>query len=127
MLLYLATPYTKYPAGREAAFRRALEITAKLMSVKIPVWSPIAYTHQFVAEGLPVEAVHWEFLDKAMTDACDGCLVYTMEGWDESAGVAKELEWFRAQNKPVWYIAEDDTLADVQDLLQDLEHPGRSG
>jgi hypothetical protein len=117
-LFYLASPYTHYPYGRIAAFERVLNITVKLLAVKIPVWSPIVYSHQFVSRGLPIEAEHWEFLDKAMLEACDGCMVYMLEGWSESKGIAKELEWIQQQDKPIWYIRESSAAKDVLEQIK---------
>jgi hypothetical protein len=112
-LFYLASPYSRYPLGREHAFDRALDLTVRLMKAKVPVWSPIVYSHQFVAHGLPIEAEHWEFLDGPMTLACSGCLVYMLDGWTRSLGIAKELEWFKSLGKPVRYIEENETIDEI--------------
>lgn len=59
---YLASPYSKYPAGIEAAFQDICKQTALLIRHKIPVYSPIAHTH-------PV-AIHGEIDPTRMTSGC---------------------------------------------------------
>lgn len=44
-LVYLATPYSKYPRGIEAAFVDASRLAACLVRLGISVYSPIAHTH----------------------------------------------------------------------------------
>ena len=117
MLFYLASPYTRFPHGYEIAYQQALAITVKLLRYQVPVWSPIVYSHQFVAYGLPIEAKDWEFLDKAMTVACTGLIVYQMESWENSTGIAREIEWFTEQGKPIEYLEEHASLADIKRLI----------
>ena len=117
-LWYVASPYTKYRHGYEIAYQRALAITVELLKHKIPVWSPIVYSHQFVAYGLPIEAKDWMFLDEAMIKACTGCIVYMMEGWEQSSGIIHEVQLFREQGKHIEYLPEDALVADIQALAE---------
>jgi hypothetical protein len=107
MLWFLASPYTNYVAGHEAAYQRAKIVTNKLLTRGIAVYSPIVYSHQFVAYGLPITAKDWEFLNDEMTRVCDGCIVYQLEGWKTSAGVKREVDYFTEQNKPIEPLPED--------------------
>lgn len=48
---YLATPYSRYAAGIEAAFQAASEQAAILVRHGIPVFCPIAHTHPIAIHG----------------------------------------------------------------------------
>lgn len=118
MLFYLASPYTKYVHGHEDAFYRVKLVTAALLRHQIAVWAPIVYSHQFCLDGLPVEAEHWMFLDEEMVKVCDGCIVYMMQGWDESDGVRHELDLFNKARKPVEYLGESVPINDYAEYLK---------
>ena len=44
-LVYLATPYSKFPGGIQAAFIDAACIAARLLRAGVKVYSPITHTH----------------------------------------------------------------------------------
>lgn len=103
-LCYLATPYTKYPAGIDLAFREAAEIAAALLKEGIKVYSPIAHTHPLALYGKldPLDHKIWLPFDQAMMDASDALVVAHMSGWDQSFGVAHEIKVFAEQGKPIF-------------------------
>ena len=110
-LVYLATPYTKYPMGHEIAFRHAAKLAAKLVAEKINVYSPIAHTHPIAIHGgLDNTDYHsWISFDKAMMNKADTIVVGMMPSWEQSYGISYEVGYFRAQQKPVFYL-DPDTL-----------------
>ncbi len=105
-LVYLGTPYSKYPAGIEAAFREASAFAARLLRMGIKVYSPIAHTHPLAIYGNidPYDHSIWLPFDAAMMAKSDAMLVGTMEGWETSKGVLHEIETFRAADKPIFYL-----------------------
>lgn len=105
-LAYLATPYTNYPAGREAAFREAARIAAWLATNDIIVFCPIAHSHPLSATGLLPETDHdlWMKLDAPFVEKCDYCIVAKMDGWQESRGVTYEIAEFTRTGKSIIYI-----------------------
>lgn len=110
-LVYLGTPYSKYPGGLEAAFRDAAMLTAKLLRLGIKVYSPIAHTHPIAVYGNldPLDHSIWLPFDQAIMDKADAMLVAKMAGWNESKGIAHEIGVFGQAGKPVYYL-EVDTL-----------------
>lgn len=106
-LCYLATPYTKYHLGIEAAFVHAAEISARLLQHGVRVYSPIAHTHPLAVYGKldPTDHKIWLPFDEAMMDAADCLIVAHMRGWDASFGVKHEMEFFAKQNKPIVHIS----------------------
>jgi hypothetical protein len=105
-LCYLATPYTKYHLGIEAAFVHAAEISALLLTTGVRVYSPIAHTHPLAVYGKldPLDHSIWLPFDEAMMDAADCLIVARMKGWDESFGVKHEIEFFARERKPIIHI-----------------------
>src|SRR4051812_40121800 len=110
---YLATPYSKYEGGLEAAFRMAAETCAKLIRAGVPVFSPIAHTHPIAKMGGidPLDHGIWLPVDDPMMRAACGLLVYKAPGWRRSFGIAQEIKAFRAMKKPVRAI----TAASIND------------
>lgn len=102
---YLATPYTNYINGWWAAHIMACRLTALLIRVGIPVYSPIAHTHPIADIGLLDRSDHemWMKIDEPMVRCASGLIVSTMESWEESKGITHEIAQFLAQGKPVIY------------------------
>jgi hypothetical protein len=95
-LLYLATPYSKYEEGLEAAFKMACDNAAFLLERGVPVFSPIAHTHS-IAKSTRVDPRDHEFwldFDWPILTKCSGLIVVKAPGWEESLGIKKEIEHF---------------------------------
>jgi len=114
---YLATPYSKYPQGREAAFQEACRQAGLLTNAGLIVFSPIAHSHPLVEQG-GVDGhdfAAWERFDKAMIAASHGCIVCMMTGWNKSIGMAKEIALFKEARKPVIYMIPGQVPATARD------------
>lgn len=105
-LYYVASPYSKYPAGIEQAFRDISAIAARLLRFGYKVFSPIAHTHPIAIYGGidPLNHDIWLPFDEAIIAKCDGIIVAMMQGWEESHGVNWEIERFKRDGKPVYYF-----------------------
>ena len=103
---YLGTPYSKYPAGLEAAFVEAARIAGVLIAAGLPIFSPIAHSHPIAMHGGLDPLAHeiWLRLDKHMMRAAEGLIVAEMDGWEESHGLAHEIDYFEAMDKPIFYL-----------------------
>lgn len=102
-LVYLASPYSKYPRGIEQAFIDISVIAARLLQEGVKVYSPIAHTHPLALySGLdPLDHNIWLTFDEAIMERSDACVVAMMEGWDTSKGVEHEIKFFQARTRPV--------------------------
>lgn len=107
---YLATPYSKYEAGIEAAFQEAARIAGQLVAHGVPVYSPICHTHPAAIHGEldPYDHAIWIPADLPLMRAASGLIVAKMQGWEESYGIGVEIEEFRASGKPVHYMDPSD-------------------
>lgn len=102
---YLASPYSKHPAGVDAAHAEACAIAAGLFRSGVQVFSPIAHTHAIAQTGgLGLGFDQWAAFDEAMIAASVGMIVAKMEGWRDSAGIAAEIAICKRLGKPVQYL-----------------------
>jgi len=104
--LYLASPYSKYPAGMEQAFVDASLASAWLLRRGVHVFCPIAHSHPIATYGGLSLTSHeiWLPADRPMMDAAHGIVVCQMPTWDQSFGIQHELEVFQSAHKPVEYL-----------------------
>lgn len=105
-LVYVATPYSRYPQGLDSAYEDACEAAWWLNCAGVNHYSPIIYTHPLAAMwGVDrLDAPFWLSFDGAMMNACDALAVIKMEGWNESEGVALEIAKFTDAGKPIYTI-----------------------
>ena len=103
-LAYLATPYSKYPKGTGAAFIEACKLTARLIKAGVNAYSPIAHSHPVALHGGidPLDQEFWKDADAEILARCDLLIVARMDGWEQSSGVAHEIEVFAKAGKPIF-------------------------
>jgi hypothetical protein len=103
-LAYLATPYSRYPAGLHQAFIDASALAALLLTMGVKCYSPIAHTHPLALYGGldPLDHALWLGFDAVMMDRCEVLIVAHLSGWQESRGIAHEVEVFAAAGKPIY-------------------------
>lgn len=103
---YLASPYSGYPDGMPAAYRRICRVAAVLVEQGHPVYCPIAHSHPLSETGrVPNDSYEvWLTLDFRFIDASDGVVVTKMEGWASSHGIAEEIKYAKRTGKPVHFI-----------------------
>ncbi len=106
MLNYLASPYSRYPGGREEAFKLACQKAAELMESGLCVFCPIAHSHPIEAETTMEikDGDWWLNQDFAILKHCTRLFVYCMPGWADSYGVRKEIEFARINKIPIEYL-----------------------
>lgn len=105
-LIYLGSPYSKYPDGIEAAYRDVCRVAANLLRAGVTVYSPIAHTHGVATHGEidPYDHKIWLPADQIMIDVSAALLIAKMDGWQESFGLKYEVEAFARQGKPIFLI-----------------------
>lgn len=103
-LVYLATPYSKYPHGIERAFVDAAKIAATMLRAGINVYSPITHCHALAIHGDidPHDHDIWLPFDLAMMKVADILVVAHMDGWEESFGISEEVKFFDSAHKPIF-------------------------
>lgn len=94
-MFYISTPYTLFPKGRQAAFEEAAIITARLLDVTGDVcFSPIVHCHPLAEFGGldPLDMKRWLPFCEIMLSKCDTLIVAHMESWENSSGIAYEID-----------------------------------
>lgn len=121
---YLATPYSKYEAGLEAAFEEACRCAYALIRAGFPCYSPIAQTHSIALSSGhdPRDHSTWLTQDEPMMHCARGLIVVKMPRWNESYGIGQEIEDFSQMGKPIimaeWPLSVED-LAPVLRAFHD--------
>lgn len=105
-LVYLASPYSKYRDGLEAATSEIAKVAAKLIDTGVHLFCPITHMHQIARDGNLEPRDHnlWMRLDHALMQHCDCLVVTKMDGWDKSAGVAEEIKTFEDTGREILYL-----------------------
>lgn len=100
---YLASPYSHPdPAVREERYRLAVQAAAELSKAGRLVYSPIAsWHHASCVHNLPGDFDYWERLDLCMIGKAEDVLVLQIDGWAQSIGIAKELDYSRSLGLPI--------------------------
>lgn len=105
---YLATPFTKYSEGVDAAWKIACLENARLIKAGIPTYSPIAHSYAVAinCEGMIYESDWklWMEFDHHMMESAKGIIVLMADTWEISSGMEEELKTFKEAGKPVIYM-----------------------
>ena len=126
VLVYLASPYSataeqvKSYVGHEAALQEIQGSVARmiqqsrysqvcaaaswLLDAGVHVFSPIAHSHGIAEAGnMDINWQAWAALDAVVLRRSDVLVVLMIEGWDESVGVAAEINLAQEADLPVIY------------------------
>ncbi len=102
--VYLACPYAHDDKPvMEMRFRMANIIAGQLMQMGYFVFSPISHSHP-IAENCNMDAVDHEFWlqqDAAIFVHCEIMMILAIDGWRESYGVQREMEWAKSLDMPI--------------------------
>ncbi len=103
-LAYLATPCSKYLDGIDAAFAHAAKLAARLLARGLKIYSPIAHTYPLATYGVldPYDMRIWRPLNETMLAACQVLIVAHIDGWEESSGMAHEIERATQWRMPIY-------------------------
>jgi nucleoside 2-deoxyribosyltransferase len=102
-LIYLASPYTLYPSGREQAFREVKRLTATLLLAGMHAYSPVVYGH-ILEEVDPLNEELWNAFNDVQLEKCDAVMVARMVGWQSSKGVTREIKFAEERKRPLYFI-----------------------
>ena len=104
--IYLCVPYSHaLQEVRQVRFELVNKLAAQLMVKGNIVFSPISHGHSIAQAGsLPTDWKFWKQTSMSFISWADEVHVYMLEGWKESIGVTKEIEYARALQTPIFYI-----------------------
>lgn len=104
--IYLASPYSLHRGGPELAYAEACKLGGDLVAEGIKIFSPIAQSYSFCehADLDPLDHELWLEQGEFFMAACDALVVAQFAGWEDSYGIAQEVNYFRDHNKPIHYL-----------------------
>jgi hypothetical protein len=106
MLIYVASPYS---GDEEAAYKKVCHVCCEIVCNRPwAVFSPIAHWHPIVTKyKLPTDAEYWWNINKEYLRKADVLLIVQLDGWDQSEGIKKEIEFATELRKPIRYFSCD--------------------
>ena len=112
-ITYLAGPYTAdSPRTRLSRYKILTKVASLLIEKGEIVFSPITMTHPIdvllAEDNATLGSEFWVRFDEAFMKACFRIKVLKIEGWDRSAGVKREIDYFRKMGREVIYLDPDE-------------------
>ena len=110
---YLASPYSLNGTAegdiRTTRYQQATRCAYKLMASGLNIYSPITYHHavQAVCGFVNRPTKFWLELDFGILQYAKGLFVLMLDGWQNSIGVQREIEYARENGIPVSFIHPD--------------------
>ena len=108
-LIYIGSPYSHHdPDVVEENYKKVSRLAARLCSKGHVAFSPITYGHTLLGfENMPGDWEFWRSFCLTFLEKSDELLVYKMEGWENSKGLAAEIEYALEKNIPVRWVEFD--------------------
>lgn len=102
---YVASPYTDTdPKIRARRYEAVEKFAAFLCLQRVWAFVPIMHSHHMgLKHKLPYEFEFWNEWNQAMIRPSRGVIVFEIEGWDESRGIAAELEFAETLKLPIFH------------------------
>lgn len=109
--IYLASPYSHALASvREERYQAACKKTAQYMNKGIAVFAPIVHSHPVAAFMPPEKCMDfdlWMKLDLPLLKDATELHVLCIDGWRQSRGVAREMEFAEYNRIPLKLVFMD--------------------
>ena len=104
--IYLAIPYSHQdPKVREERFELVNKMAARLIEEGYNVLSPISHSHPISLDmDNSNKSEFWCNLSLEWLVYCDEMHVCCIDGWKESKGVKREIEFAKENNIPIIYL-----------------------
>lgn len=106
-MIYIASPYSHPSEGvRAIRYKTALRYCTRMTREGVMTYSPIVYTHHMLSvdPDLPFEFEFWNDFNEKMIAAADSVRVLTMNGWEQSRGIASEIAFASSIMMPIDYV-----------------------
>lgn len=109
-LIYIGSPYSHTdPVVVEENYRRVSRLAAKLCSKGQVAFSPITYGHTLLGfVQMPNDWEFWKSFCLSFLEHSEELIVYKMPGWENSKGLAAEIEFATERNIKITWIEYDE-------------------
>jgi len=107
VISYLAAPYSSVHIHiRDRRYTQIAFVAAQLIRRGEIIYSPITACHHIACDfELPTDANFWLRQNLTMLAKCDRLYVLQLEGWEQSEGLRREIEFATERNIPIEYIS----------------------
>jgi hypothetical protein len=105
-LIFISSPYSHPDDNiREQNYEKVSQIVAEYVSNGVIAISPITYGHTLIKfKNMPNDWQFWNNFCLSLLKRCDELWVLKMDGWNNSKGIAEEIEFAIKNNIRVKYI-----------------------
>lgn len=105
-IAYLATPYAHEKKSiMQLRYEWVTKVAGQLMKAGTIVYSPITHCHPIACNtDLPRGWDFWEKYDLAFLGRSSHMFVLDLKGWEESKGLAAELDYCKVYRIPVVHL-----------------------
>jgi hypothetical protein len=103
---YLASPFTHYRDGPQAAAQAICRVASRLWLHDVPFFCPIAHCYALGLYGNVDMMAHekWMRHDRPFMLAAYAMILVRLPGWDESVGIGQEEDYFSSAGKLRIYL-----------------------
>ncbi len=103
---YVATAYSKYKDGIDAAYNYARDVADVLQTAHIKAYVPVISGHEdATSAGInPRDHEFFMAVCRPWMERAHGLIVVGMDGFEESRGVIAERAYFGAASKPILFL-----------------------
>lgn len=105
-MIYLASPYTHSNPHRVISrYQNTCHFVAKMLEQGAPIFSTIVHNHNLAKQySLPTDQEFWWDYNKQMLKQSREVWVLMLDGWEDSAGVRREIDYATVLGLPVEYM-----------------------
>jgi hypothetical protein len=109
-MIYLASPYTHPdPKIVEERYIKTLKVMSILLNNGQFVFSPIVHCHTIATNyGLKTDYLFWKEYNEHFMNLSTELIVLKLHDWQNSKGVAHEIDYMTNQGKSIIYITGDE-------------------
>lgn len=113
-IYYLASPYShKDPLVETLRYEAVSYIASKLILEGYTVIEPIGSCFdKSLKYDMPGGYEYWQKRDRKYISLCDGIIIVTMKGWEESIGVSDEISYARNKNKEIIFLNPENYISE---------------
>ena len=114
---YLGLPYSSPSRKvRWKRFNEANKAAAHLFKMGYNCLSPISHSHPISLHmDNSQDSEFWTLIDQYWQYQCDELIVLTLDGWEDSVGLKKEIEFARSIGQDVLFM--DPDTYDIKDTI----------
>lgn len=99
----------EHKALRKKRYEYTKKMVAKFINSGLNAISPIVHNHEIAEQyTLPMQGEFWKEYNEQLMTACSALYVLKMPHWEQSKGIAHEIDYALREDIPVFFISCED-------------------